>query len=61
MERLLITTQEAADLLCIGRSTVYDLIRTNRLRTVKIGARRLVPVVALAEVVALLLNEDPVA
>jgi excisionase family DNA binding protein len=61
VEKLLLTTQEAAKLLGIGRSSVYDLIRTNRLRTVKIGARRLVPVVALAEVVALLLDEDPAA
>ncbi|HEY9522259.1 MAG TPA: helix-turn-helix domain-containing protein [Thermopolyspora sp.] len=53
----LLTTAEAAERLRIGRSTLYDLIRTNRLRTVKIGSRRLVPVAALAEVIELLSQE----
>lgn len=53
----LLTTDEAAQRLRIGRSTLYDLIRSRRLRTVKIGARRLVPVEALAEVIELLSRE----
>ncbi|HEY9522265.1 MAG TPA: helix-turn-helix domain-containing protein [Thermopolyspora sp.] len=53
----LLTTAEAAERLRIGRSTLYDLIRTHRLRTVKIGSRRLVPVAALAEVIELLSQE----
>lgn len=57
MDKLLLTTTEAAQRLGIGRSTLYDLIRTNRLRTVKIGARRLVPVESLGDVIALLLEE----
>lgn len=51
------TTGEAAERLRIGRSTLYDLIRSRRLRTVKIGARRLVPASALEETVELLLRE----
>lgn len=35
--------EEVAGLLNIGRSTAYDLIRSGRLRSVKIGRRRLVP------------------
>jgi excisionase family DNA binding protein len=58
MEKLLVSVQEAAEALGIGQCAVYDLIRTNRLRSVKIGSRRLVPVDALAETVALLVEES---
>ncbi len=57
VEKLLLTTQEAADRLGVGRTTIYDLIRTKKLQTLKIGARRLVPIESLHEVVALLLEE----
>jgi excisionase family DNA binding protein len=57
VEKLLLTTEEAARRLGIGRSAVYDLIRTKKLKTLKIGARRLVPIESLHEVVALLLEE----
>lgn len=57
MDVLLITTTEAARQLGVGRSTLYDLIRSHRLRTVKIGRRRLVPVEALAECIALLAED----
>jgi excisionase family DNA binding protein len=57
MDVLLITTTEAARQLGVGRSTLYDLIRSHRLRTVKIGRRRLVPVEALVECIALLAED----
>lgn len=41
--------EEAADALRISRSGIYELIRSGRLRTVKVGSRRLVPVEALTE------------
>jgi len=44
--------EEAARLLNVGRSTVYDLIRSGRLRSVKIGRRRLVPRDALDALLA---------
>ncbi|MFI8528373.1 helix-turn-helix domain-containing protein [Promicromonospora sukumoe] len=44
--------EEAAESLRIGRDSVYELIRSGRLRTIKVGARRLVPVVALSEYIA---------
>jgi excisionase family DNA binding protein len=47
----LIPVEEAARLLGIGRSTTYDLIRTGRLRSVKIGKRRLVPAAAIDEAI----------
>ena len=42
---------EAAEALRPSRSVLYELIRSGRLRTVKQGRRRLVPVSALAEYV----------
>jgi excisionase family DNA binding protein len=44
--------------LCVGRSTVFELIGTNQLRSVKIGRRRLVPQLAVDEFVASLLAGD---
>ncbi|WP_017595777.1 helix-turn-helix domain-containing protein [Nocardiopsis potens] len=46
---LLLTVDEAAEHLRVSRWTVYNLIRSRTLRTVKIGRRRLVPVAALPE------------
>ena len=40
---LLCTIDEAADLLSIGRTSVYQLMNSGQLRSVKVGARRLVP------------------
>jgi excisionase family DNA binding protein len=48
--------EEAAQALRISRDSIYELIRSGRLRTIKVGARRLVPVVALSEYVAAALD-----
>jgi excisionase family DNA binding protein len=53
----LFTIDEAAARLRVSRWTVYNLIRANQLRTIKIGRRRLVPPAALDECVALLGKE----
>jgi excisionase family DNA binding protein len=50
----LLTVDEAADWLRISRWSIYNLIRANQLRTLKIGRRRLVTRAALAECVELL-------
>jgi excisionase family DNA binding protein len=47
----LLTVQEAADWLRVSRWSVYSLIHSNELRTIKIGRRRLVSVDALRECV----------
>jgi excisionase family DNA binding protein len=47
MERILLTPDEAADALHIGRSKVYDLIRNGDLVSIKIGKLRRVPVDAV--------------
>ena len=54
---VLYRVEEAAAALRLSRWTVYELIRSGRLRTVKQGNRRLVPVAALHEYVALLESE----
>jgi excisionase family DNA binding protein len=50
-EPLLISVEETAHSLGIGRTTVYGLVRDGHLRTVKIGHRTLIPV---AEILALI-------
>jgi excisionase family DNA binding protein len=54
MSDLVLTVDEAAERLRVSRWTLYNLIRSNQLRTVKIGRRRLVPVAALSECLDLL-------
>lgn len=49
---VLYSVDEAAEALRLSRSVIYELIRSGRLRTVKQGRRRLVPVHALEEYVA---------
>jgi excisionase family DNA binding protein len=46
---MLFTIDEAAAQLRVSRWTVYNLIRSGQLRTIKIGRRRLVPIDALSE------------
>ncbi|WP_032773360.1 helix-turn-helix domain-containing protein [Streptomyces sp. NRRL F-2202] len=48
---------DAARVLGLSRSVVYDLIRAGRLRTVKQGRTRLVPASAITDYVALLERE----
>ncbi|TDD73480.1 DNA-binding protein [Actinomadura darangshiensis] len=49
MTDLVLTVDEAAERLRVSRWTLYNLIRSNQLRTIKIGRRRLVPANALAD------------
>lgn len=61
MEKILLNVEEAAEVLGVGKSTVYDLIRMRLLRSVRIGKSRRVPVEACRELVERLLQEEPVA
>ena len=47
MDKLLLTPTEAAQVLGIGRSKVYQLMQTGQLTSVHIGACRRVPADAL--------------
>lgn len=54
-EPLLLTIVEAARLLAVGRTTVYELIERGELRAVHIGRSCRVPVVAVTDYVERLL------
>jgi len=56
MDKLLLTPEEAAEVLSLGRTKVYELIGEGTLRSVRIGKCRRVPVSALADFVASLEN-----
>jgi len=47
MEPLFVSITDTAKALSIGRTSVYELIRTNQLETRKMGRRRLVLVASL--------------
>ena len=49
MARILLTAEAAAEQLSLSRTTVYALIGTGELRSVKIGRGRRVPTDALTE------------
>ena len=51
MDKLLLTPNEAAIVLSISRSKVYELIGQGRLASVRIDKSRRVPMQALAEFV----------
>ena len=39
---MLVTVEEAAEMLRIGRTTAYELVMSGKLKSVKVGRRRLV-------------------
>lgn len=51
VEKVLLTPEEAAEALSLGRTKVYELIREGALRSVRIGKCRRVPAAALDEFV----------
>ncbi len=50
--RLLYTPVEAAALLGLGRTKIYELLLSGELRSVRIGTARRIPAAALADFVA---------
>jgi excisionase family DNA binding protein len=54
LDGLLLTVEEAARRLCIGRTLVYQLISSGELESVKVGRLRRVPAECLPEYVATL-------
>lgn len=54
MDKMLLTPEEAAHTLGIGRSKVYELMRGGALSSVRIGACRRIPVEALRSYIATL-------
>lgn len=58
METLLYRVEDAVKILNVGRSAVYDLIRSGALKSVKIGGSRRIPRAALEEYVTFLMEVD---
>jgi excisionase family DNA binding protein len=58
---LLVRPEDAAIALGIGRTKVYELMRSGALRSVKIGGLRRIPAMALADFVAQLEAQERVA
>lgn len=56
--RVVLTIEEAAQRLGIGRTTMYGLIKTGKIRTVTIGRLRRVPTFCLDEYVQSLLTDQ---
>jgi excisionase family DNA binding protein len=54
---ILHTVEEAAELLGVSRWKIFDLIRRNELRSVKIGGLRRIPRSAIDEFIQQLLKE----
>jgi excisionase family DNA binding protein len=52
------TVAEAAQMLSIGRTAAWELVRKNKIASVKIGRTRRVPIVAIHEYIQRLLEED---
>ena len=59
VEKLLLKPEEAAEILSIGRSKVYELMGTGELASVRIGACRRIPAEALSDFVAGLRDTSP--
>lgn len=58
MDKLLLTPMEAADVLGVGRSKVYELMRTGALGSVRIDSCRRIPVEDLSALVSRLRAAD---
>ena len=56
-EMRLFTVRDAMQLLSLGRNTIFELIRSGRLRSVKEGRCRLIPGTAIADYIKLLERE----
>lgn len=56
-ELKLYSVKETMTLLNLGKTTIFEQIRTGRLRSVKRGRSRLIPATAIREYIALLEKE----
>lgn len=51
-ERIAVSPEEAAKLIGVGRTTIFAELRSGALRSVKLGARRLITIAALLDWIA---------
>jgi excisionase family DNA binding protein len=55
---ILVSVAEAARTLSIGHTAAWELVRKRKIKSVKIGPTRRVPIVAIQEYVQRLMDED---
>ena len=55
---LLVSVADAARMLSIGRTAAWELVRKRKIRSVKIGRTRRVPIAAILDYIQNLLDED---
>jgi len=56
-DQLLVTPEEAARRLSVGRTTIYELMSSGELKSVNIGRCRRVPVSSLSSFVSRLIGD----
>lgn len=56
--KVLLTVEEAAEAMGIGRTYVYELVMRREIRSVKLGRKRRIPLASLDEYVARQLQEE---
>ncbi len=61
MEKILITAEEAAEVLSVGRTTVYELIKVGALHSIKIGRSRRIATTEVTRYVEQLNAEPTIA
>ena len=54
LDKILVSPGQAAELLSIGRTYLYELLRTGEIRSVQVGRLRRIPVAALRDYVEML-------
>jgi excisionase family DNA binding protein len=54
----LITVQDTAAMLSIGRTAAWELVRKHKIKSIKIGRTRRVPIAAIQEYIAQLLEDE---
>jgi excisionase family DNA binding protein len=55
---ILVSVADAAHMLSIGRTAAWELVRKQKIKSVKIGRTRRVPIAAIQEYIQRLLDED---
>jgi excisionase family DNA binding protein len=55
---ILVTVEDAAEMLSIGRTAAWELVRKRKIRSVKIGRARRIPMAAIQEYVDNLLDVE---
>lgn len=58
-QRVLLTPEEAAEALGIGRTTIYALIKNGEIESIQIGRLRRIPTDALAPCIARIAEKSP--